>query len=212
MFTRITQRTRKVNVFYMFSQVAFILVYFTTQGATPGSRCIFCNVLVKICTWKQKYTLIIHPSMEFRNMHIQKVPGSKHLITVFATVWKRTRKMDIFNVFSQIALVIAFFATNGTFETLCSIIAWHNILVQSKVTWKQSKIRPIYWRCLQTLLCIYNMFLVENISLQNWHWWRKVLGKWMFSTCFLRLLLSFETLPHSLHINALGPPSWYLSM
>ena len=76
-------------------------------------------------------------------MIIQRTFSPKYLITVFAIVGKWTRKMDILYVLSQIAFVIAFFATNGTFERLCSIIAWHNILVQGKVTWKQSKIRHL---------------------------------------------------------------------
>ena len=34
----------------------------------------------------------------------------------------------------------------------------------------------------------------------------------MFSTCFLKLLLSLETLPHSLQTWALGPPCGYFSI
>jgi len=36
---------------------------------------------------------------------------------------------------------------------------------------------------------MFKKFLVVNISLQYLHWYEKVPGKWMFSTCFLKLVL-----------------------
>ena len=68
-------------------------------------------------------------------MIIQRTFSPKYLITVFAIVGKWAREMDIFYVLSQIAFVIAFFATNGTFPLLWAR-GLDNILVENFRIWK----------------------------------------------------------------------------
>jgi len=52
--------------------------------------------------------------MHLGNMHIQHVSGVKCLITIFTTVNKYTREMDVFNVLSDVAFITAHLPTEFT--------------------------------------------------------------------------------------------------
>ena len=54
-------------------------------------------------------------------------------------------------------------------------------------------------------ICGFNRFLVVQVSLQYLHKYENLPGKWMFSTCFLRLLLSLKVFPQSKHLCKPGP-------
>ena len=57
---------------------------------------------------------MVHSSMHFRNMHIEKISSTVSLTAMFAIVNKRPRKVYVFHMFSQVSFIIALFPTNGT--------------------------------------------------------------------------------------------------
>jgi len=58
----------------------------------------------------------------------------------------------------------------------------------------------------------YILFLALKVFPQYLQLYRKEFGKWMFSTCFLMLLLSWLTFPQRVHLWALGPLAGSFSM
>ena len=52
--------------------------------------------------------------MYFGNMHVQQISSIKSLVTMFTRVYKNTRKVDIFNVFPDVAFITAHLSTEFT--------------------------------------------------------------------------------------------------
>lgn len=76
-------------------------------------------------------------------MVIQFSSSCKCFMTVFAIVGKESIEMNILNMFSQIASVIASLATKGTFvRPWTTVWIFHNVLIQLLVSCKQQMLKP----------------------------------------------------------------------
>lgn len=70
------------------------------------------------------------------NMMIKIISGWKIFTAILASIQKCSREMYIFNMFSQVASIIAFFSAKCAFVRFSSNW-WNNILVKENfITWK----------------------------------------------------------------------------
>lgn len=156
-FTLISERPWKVNVFNMIPQVTPIRANFATQCASVSLRASLwvsdyvliqllhvssCNsrevtvavrtVLFKAYTW--------HRFMGVSHMVVQVVLGCESLRTILACIGKGSGEVDIFNMLSQICFVVTDFTTNCTFVSLgTSFRMFDYVIIQLPVpTCKQS--------------------------------------------------------------------------
>ena len=111
-FARIRKGARKMNIFYMFSQVTLVFSIFSTYGTREYSVLILVNVLIKEpWPWNRYSDLGSHSSVHVRNMHVQQVPGCMLLTTVLAFVNERPWKVNVLYMFAKISSIFATFST-----------------------------------------------------------------------------------------------------